>query len=131
MDVLVVLDVGNANDDGGTCSVGVLALASLSFLLVLGWETNMQPILRIPATAILSRRVMRRFQIINAGSRPMVKSVTAAPTLYKYAMSMRIWVSMHLPPSDMRFQKWLTGEHWKTVKKKKSNPTITEIVMAT
>lgn len=65
----------------------------------------MQPMLRIPATAILSRRVIRRFQIINAGSRPMVKSVMAAPTLYRYAMSMRIWVSMHLPFPEMRFQK--------------------------
>ena len=91
----------------------------------------MQPMLRIPPTAILSRRLIRRFQIINAGSRPMVKSVMAAPTLYTYAMSMRTWVSMHLPLPDMRFQKWLTGVHWKTVKKKNSNPTTMVIDMAT
>lgn len=91
----------------------------------------MQPRLKTPITAILSRRDMRKFQIINAGRIPMVKSVMAAPTLYKYAISMSTQTSMHLPEfRSRRFQKWLTGVHWKMVKKKKSTPTSMLSAMA-
>ena len=43
---------------------------------------------------------------------------------------MRMSVSMHFPVPDNRFQKALTGEHWKMVKKKNSNPTTVAMPMA-
>lgn len=73
---------------------------------------------------------MRRFQISATGRRPIVRSVTAAPTLYRYAMPMRRSVLIQVPVSVSRFQKKSTGLHWKIVKKRKIKPTAVASVIA-
>lgn len=69
----------------------------------------MQPIPKMHAIATFARRFIRKFQIKSTGSSPTVKSVMAAPTLYTYAMAMRISVLIQLPGLENRFQKKLTG----------------------
>ena len=92
----------------------------------------MQPIPRMPTIAHLVRVFMRKFHIRATGRSPIVKSVMAAPTLYKYAMPMRTLLLTHLPdaPCCARFQKKSTGLHWNIVKKKKMTPTAVARTMA-
>jgi hypothetical protein len=57
----------------------------------------MQPIPKIALMATLVRRFIRKFQINATGSNPIVRSVIAAPTLYKYATPIRVVLLMHEP----------------------------------
>lgn len=57
----------------------------------------MQPIPKITIMATLVRRLICKFQINATGRNPIVKSVMAAPTLYKYATPMRVVVLMQEP----------------------------------
>ena len=93
----------------------------------------MQPIPKITTIADLVRRFMRKSQISATGSNPIVRSVIAAPTLYKYAMPTSRSLLMHEPLASgcARFQKKSTGEHWNMVKKKKMRPTtVARAIMA-
>jgi hypothetical protein len=85
--------------------------------------TNMQPMPKMPTMAVLVREFMRKFQIRATGSNPIVRSVMAAPILYRYAMPMRTFFATQCPVGESWCQKWSTGVHWNIVKKRKIKPT--------
>lgn len=83
----------------------------------------MQPMPKMPTMAVLVREFMRKFQINATGSNPIVRSVIAAPILYRYAIPMRTFLLTHDPVGESWCQKWSTGLHWKMVKNRKIRPT--------
>lgn len=85
--------------------------------------TNMQPMPKMPTMAVLVREFMRKFQIKATGSNPIVRSVIAAPILYRYAMPMRTFFSTQCPVGESWCQKCVTGLHWNIVKNRKITPT--------
>lgn len=88
----------------------------------------MQPIPKMQAVTTFVRRFIRKFQIKNTGSRAMVKSVMAAPTLYTYTtartISKLIQESNLSKPglSEGLVQKELTGWHSNMKKKRGACP---------
>ena len=84
----------------------------------------------MPITAILLRRSIKRFQINTMGKRPIVRSVAAAPMLYRYATASNPPSGRQRPLGSERAQKKETGEHWKMVQKRKTNPNAAAVIIA-
>jgi hypothetical protein len=87
--------------------------------------TYTQPIPKINASATFDLMFICKGQTNAIGRIPMVKSHSAATTLYRYATFTVMCVSMQLPLDSILVQKCDTGLHCKARTKKNTSPTTT------
>lgn len=73
---------------------------------------------------------MSRFQINTTGNRPIVRSVAAAPMLYRYATASKPPSGRQWPLGSERVQKKETGAHWNMVQKRNTNPNAAAVTIA-
>lgn len=77
--VLVVVQVGNANDD--SCTGTISEWSAMEMYSRGGVGAYTQPMPKIPASAALVRRFICRFHTSQTGNRPRVRSHKVAVTL--------------------------------------------------